>query len=252
MNRKHAVSLVIGLILLITGGCAYYNTFYNAEKYFAEAQAQPLRDNGRPAPNAIRDYNKAMKKCGIILTDYKDSQYADDALMLLAKCLYYKGSQYSQALEKLDDLITLYPTSEFVPEAMLYKAMTKHAFNRKEEAYQMLRDFIADATYTDDHPRALSLLANYFLQEEDFVQAAYYFEKIINEYPESDEYEQAYFLRGQALHISGLYEESNAVFYELLTSKVSKKLNWMPAIILRTITWSSVNLPPQLSTPKDC
>lgn len=224
MNRKHAVSLVIGLILLVAGGCAYYNTFYNAEKYFAEAQAQPLRDNGRPAPNAIRDYNKAMKKCGIILTDYKDSKYADDALMLLAKCLYYKGSQYAQALEKLDDLITLYPTSEFVPEAMLYKAMATHAFNRKEEAYEMLRDFIADARYQDDHPRALYLLANYFLQEEDFVQAAYYFEKIISEYPESEEYEQAYFLRGQALHISDLYEESNAVFYELLKSKVSKKI----------------------------
>jgi len=221
---KHSSRIfVVMAILLFAGGCAYYNTFFNAEKYFANANKMPLLDNGRPNPNAVRDYNKAIKKCGIILTEYKDTKYADDALFLLAKCFYFTGTNYTLAMEKFDDLIRFYPESEFVPEAMLYKARCKQGFNKHEEAYRMLRDFIADDTYSDYHPQALNLLAHYYLDEENFVQAAYYFDKIINDYPESKEYEDAYFLRGKALHIYGLYRDSNEVFFQLLNSRISKK-----------------------------
>ena len=92
--KQFVLSLLF--ILALSTGCVYYNTFFNAEKYFAEAQDIELKDDGRPQASAIQKYNKAIKKCGIVLTDYKDSKYADDALFMLARCLYYIGRNYTQ------------------------------------------------------------------------------------------------------------------------------------------------------------
>ena len=79
---------IAGLFLL--SSCAYYNTFFNAKKYFREANKLPLV-KGRSSSEANKKYNKAIKKCGIIITDYKNSKYVDDAVFMLGKIFYFKG-----------------------------------------------------------------------------------------------------------------------------------------------------------------
>ena len=63
---KFKLLLLLALLFIISG-CVYYNTFFNAEKYFADAQEMELDDDGRPKSNAIQKYNKVIKKCGIVL-----------------------------------------------------------------------------------------------------------------------------------------------------------------------------------------
>lgn len=212
------------LILLLTiSGCVYYNTFFNAETYFKEAQNMGLDDEGRPKSNAIKKYQQVIKKCGIVIEYYRGSKYADDALLLMAKSFFYIGRNYTQTISTLEDLIKFYPESELVPEATLYIARAKYEFKQEEEVYEMLYKFLLNNNFKDYHPKALQILANYKLLENDYVQTEYYLNKLIEEYPDSDEYEEAFFLLGKSQNEAGAYDKSNEIFFKLLKSKVSRK-----------------------------
>ena len=223
IRRAVGISLIT---LFIISGCVYYNTFFNAEKYFTEAQKIRLKDDGKPTTNAIQKYNKAIKKCGIVLTDYKDSKYADDALFLLAKSLFYIGRNYTQAIEKFNDLIKFYPESEFIPEAKIYTGRANYEFGKKQEAYELLQEFLLVEEFQEYHPEALQQLANYHLEDKDYIQSDFYLQKLIEKYPKSDEYENAFFLQGKTQNEAGNYIKSNEVFFSLLKSKVSRKLKF--------------------------
>ncbi len=219
---KLNISIILVLVL-VTSGCVYYNTFFNAEKFFDEAQAMELNDNGKPTPSAIQKYKKVIKKCGIVLEYYEGSKYSDDALLLMAKSFYYIGRNYTQTISTLEDMIKFYPESELVPDAKLYIARAKYEFRQEEEAYDLLHAFLTDNDLKDHHPKALQILANYKLQENDYVQTDYYLNRLIEEYPDSDEYEEAFFLQGKSQNEAGNYEKSNEIFLKLLKSKVTKK-----------------------------
>lgn len=215
---------LILILLLVSAGCVYYNTFFNAEQYFDQAQKMELRDNDKPTANAIQNYNKTIKKCGIVLTDYKDSKYADDALYLMARCFYYIGRNYTQAIKHFEELIEFYPESEFIPDARLYIAKCNYQFRREEKALELLHEFLQDNSVKKHHPKALKILADYNLENKNFVDADFYLNKIIQEFPKSDEYEDAYFLKGKAQYEAKKYASSNEVFNALLKSKVPRLL----------------------------
>ena len=214
---------VLLTLLLITSGCVYYNTFYNAEKYFKEAQEIELNSSNKPPNNAIQKYKKVIKKCGIVLEYYEGSKYADDALLLMAKSFFYIGRNYTQTISTLEDMIKFYPESELVAEAKLYIARANYEFNQKEKAYDLLHEFLLDNDLKEQHPKALQILANYKLQENDYVQTDYYLNKLIEEYPDADEYEEAFFLQGKSQNEAGVYDKSNEIFLKLLKSKVTRK-----------------------------
>ena len=220
---KTKTFLSIALFIFISS-CAYFNTFYNAKKMFREAQKIELDDKGRAKPNAVQKYNNAIKKCGVILTEYKDSKWADDALFLLARCLYYTGTNYIQTIEKLDDLIKFYPESKFIPEAYIYRAKAKYEFNKKEEAFSELNDYINNPDFVDYYAKAMKVLADFYLEEENYVKAQSNLQTIITRFPKSDLFADAYFASGKTYHESENYEQSNAVFFPLLKSRVAKKL----------------------------
>ena len=220
MRMKLSVLLVF---LLVTSGCVYYNTFYNAEKYFREAQEMELNSANKPTNNAIQKYKKVIKKCGIVLEYYEDSKYTDDALLLMAKSFFYIGRNYTQTISTLEDMIRFYPESELVAEAKLYIARANYEFNQEEKAYDLLHEFLLNNELKDHHPQALQILANYKLQENDYVQTDYYLNKLIEEYPDSDEYEDAFFLQGKSQNEAGVYDKSNEIFLNLLKSKVTRK-----------------------------
>jgi len=220
---KSKLILLAILLSFFLSSCVYYNTFYNAEKYFKLAQDMELNDNGRPNASAIQNYNKVIKKCGMVLDYYEGSKYSDDALLLMAKAFFYIGRNYTQTISTLEDMIKFYPDSELVPEARLYLARAKYEFRQQDVAYELLKEFLLDDKVKEYHPQALKLLADYKLREKDNILADYYLNRIIEEYPDSDEYEDAFFLQGKSQNEAGNYEKSNEIFFQLLKSKVSRK-----------------------------
>ena len=94
----HLIPITVSLLLL---SCAYFNTFYNAEKYFQEADRIRLEKAGKSIPlRAIDNYGKTIQKCMVVLTDYPESKLVNDAILLMAKAQYYRA-EYDDAITNL-------------------------------------------------------------------------------------------------------------------------------------------------------
>ncbi len=231
------------IILIIISGCVYYNTFYNAKNYFDEAKAKSLKDNGRPSPQAISLYNKSMKKCGIILTDYKDSKYSDDALFLLAKCLYNKQN-YMLAKEQFENFLKKYPQNELCPEAILYSAKSDFFLGNKQEAFTRLEEFLLNDKMKKFHPKAYLVLSEYYFHDKLYYSSVKYLQELIKKYPDSEEYEEAFFRLGEIYNIAKDYEKSSKEFKKFLKHRFSrnKKLDARYYIAYNNIMFDKADL----------
>ncbi len=223
MKRPY-LPILLPLLLLVLS-CGIDNTMYNARNYFKAAQARPLNANGRPTPQAVDEYTKAIKKCGIILTEKKDSRIADDALFLMARALYYKGNSAFQAKDQFEALIAGFPDSKHIPEAHIYLAKVLREINRAPDAEKLLEEFIRNPVYLKHHPRALLTLAEFEISDRDYHRAQYWLEKILTDYPKASEYRKAFFLFGKNYYVQKDYQASLREFEKLLsTRRIPKEL----------------------------
>lgn len=173
------------------------NTMYNARKYFKSAQDRPLNTNGKPNSQAIDDYTKTIKKCGIILSASKKGPNVDDALFLMAKALYFKGNSAFQAKDQFENLIIGFPKSPYVQESHLFVARILREINQPKDAERRLDEFIRNPAFRKQHPSALLLLTDFAIRDKDYIKAQYWLERIIRDYPKTKEFKTAYFLFGK-------------------------------------------------------
>lgn len=204
--------LILALFSLLIIACGIDNTMYNAQNYFKAAQARPLNVNGRPTPQAVDEYTKSIRKCGIILSQEKPSRRADDALFLMGRALYYKGNSAFQAKDAFEGVIKGYPNSKHIPEAHIYLAKVLREINQVAASEALLERFVRDPKYYKYHPRALLVLADYEIKDKDYHRAQYWLQKIIADYRKTPEFKEAFFLFGKNYYMQGDYERSLAEF----------------------------------------
>ncbi len=112
-----AIRRLIPLILLLALSCAYFNTFYNAEKYFKEAE-KLYEERGATNPEVTKKYRKVIEKCSKVLDRYPESRYIDDALYLMA-IAYMRLGEKQKAKRKFGELFTFYPNTKYRDRALL-------------------------------------------------------------------------------------------------------------------------------------
>ncbi|HPN35016.1 MAG TPA: tetratricopeptide repeat protein [bacterium] len=153
------------LLPLLFSGCAYYNTFYNAQKFYNLAskerkkrtrtqivelspeEKQQMKKQGlstesetdRAGTTEMQNYQKAIEKASSLLEFYPKSRWVDDALILCGECFYYRR-EYSKAQRKFEEIIQLYPNSEFIPKARLYLAKNYIGLQEFDKAEAMFRE----------------------------------------------------------------------------------------------------------------
>jgi len=173
MRRRRVRYLLAAAIVTATlgaSGCVYYNTFFNARRSFEQAekargdrdqlgaQRQPLDELEEPTDPQSRPvstlparittgsdatmYRTAIEKAGKVLAYYPESQYVDDALLLMAKA-YFRLGEYGSSLRKCQELLRTYPNSSFATEASYWRGMSLWKLDRQDEAAPFLRE-IAD------------------------------------------------------------------------------------------------------------
>lgn len=126
--------------LISLGGCAYFNTFYLAKRYYGDAQkAQERATTGAPAPDAVGKYDATIRQCNKLLTDHPKSKWADDAMYLMGASYYGKGD-YPEALRRLREFREKHAGSPFVPDARFTEGL----------AYYRLREYLrADSVFRE-------------------------------------------------------------------------------------------------------
>ena len=169
-------AILIFIIGLQASSCVYFNTFYNAEKYYdiAEKENQHLDEN---TPVRAQNYQKSLDTAAKIPEFYPDSKYVDDALALMGKC-YYKMEQYPKAQRKFEELISNYPESDFIDEANLYLGLSLTANNSFERARDVLTGLSNVGKDKDLKERAKFALGDLLIREEKYSQAADLFNKL--------------------------------------------------------------------------
>lgn len=196
-------------ILLLSTGCAYYNTFFNAKKFFAEAEKERIKrldkekkktdpsnkkNIDQPSSSELKKYDEAIKKASKVLEIYPKSKYVDDALFLLGEC-FYRKQEYAKAQRKFLELIGNFPNSKFVSESQLWLGKTHIQLEDYETAEKNLHDILNSKAKDEIRDEARFLLGGLFKHKGDFVTAI-------------DEYENA------ARHASDKIVRANA-YYEM-------------------------------------
>ncbi len=128
---------------------AYYNTFYNANQAFEaglESVSESEGDIDRtrylsvfPAPQGAAgesSFEKAIQKSADILREHPNSEWVDDALLLIGRSRYYQQN-YVGAAQKFREVIAL--DAEREGEARFRLAQTLVAADRYSEAAEVLR-----------------------------------------------------------------------------------------------------------------
>ena len=138
--RPAAGSWILSVILLALPGCAYYNTFYLAKKYYREgnkAQERALTD--APSPEAAARYELTIRQCNKILTEYPKSKYVDDATYFMGASSYGKGD-YPAAIKRLAEFAVKFPQSPFLGDARLMEGLARYRLKEFEAADTVLRE----------------------------------------------------------------------------------------------------------------
>ena len=70
--------------------CAYFNTYYNAKKYYKEARkASEKNTTKRITQKEVKNYELTIEKCKAVVRKFPDSRYVDYSLLLMAISYYY-------------------------------------------------------------------------------------------------------------------------------------------------------------------
>lgn len=198
LMKKFSKINLIFLLLIFASGCAYYNTFFNAKKYFNEAEkerkkrieqekkqqqqqsATPDRAAmNRASNNEMKKYNDSIKKASKILEIYPKSKYVDDALFILGKCFFWM-SEHQKAERKFIELIENFPESKFAPESRLWLGKTyieMRDYETAEKTFQEILNSKVDDKILDE---TRLLLGGLFKHKEDFLRAVSEYETAAN------------------------------------------------------------------------
>ena len=174
--RPILVAALATLFLIIgTGGCVYYNTFYNARKAFNEAEE--ARKNAKGGRGGEGQYRTAIEKSLKVVESYPNSKWYDDALYVLGVS-YFQTGQYIRADRRFRELLANYEDSPYVRDATLYLAKSKLRLGEEAEAMVIFEDI-----FREDYKRKLKgeaavALGDFYFEAEKYDQARTYYRAV--------------------------------------------------------------------------
>ena len=185
------IILVLSLFLVFSG-CSvyqnvtsYFNTYYNLKKIYGEAvdeinkSRQADQDTNYFAPynlskGADDKFEKVIEKCSRLLQFYPQSQWVDDAVLIIGKSYVYKGEGES-GRRKFNELLENFPTSDLRFEAKLWRAKAEYFINRDDEALKTINELVSDdqiSSQDDIALEALMLQGQIYVERNEYNQAA--------------------------------------------------------------------------------
>jgi len=151
---------------------AYFNTYYNAKVYFRESQElyEAEEDKQNLSVNTRNALNKAARQAQVVMTKFPQSSFVDDAMFYNSVC-QYQLRMYERALEELETLTLRYPDSRYYFEAKLWISKCYFEMGKKTIAYDLLEQFLETSGNRAWFSDAYSLMGYLALQEGDSARA---------------------------------------------------------------------------------
>ena len=121
---KYCFYFTFSVNVIILSSCAYFNTLYNAQQYFADAEKIRLEKEGDVVPVAAIDkYTKTIQKCKKSLEQYPDSKWRLETYLLMGKATFYKND-FDTALDYLKIVLDQGNANQII-EGQYWQALCK-------------------------------------------------------------------------------------------------------------------------------
>ena len=217
-----AVFILACCALLLAPSCVYFNTYYNAQKYFRQAekarkkqeQRQPTKigsPNGDPNSSAATAsrrtvgrnrrtsrsggsakslYDKAARKASLVLEEYEsredvdEGDLIDDAMFLMGRSFYWQGD-YKDAAQSFNDLETNFPKSEFAATAKYWRGLSYEGLAALDEAEPLYRSLMTEGG-EELAAKAALRLGEMAFQRKDYGAAIQEFRVALEAFPDTD------------------------------------------------------------------
>lgn len=204
------IKRIIMITVLSMVGCAYFNTFYNAQNYYREGKKLVLNDT---LTVDSEFFDKTIEKTTAVIVKYPNSRYVDDALFMMGASYYYKGD-YSRALEKFDFLSLNYPQSKFYDDALYYKGLSYYKQHRCGPAIVALKEAMLSEQY---EAKSMIALCYVYLKDGNYASLTEVAKDLLKGRLNSKEKRWILHLLGEAQFNQKLYSDAFETFNELLT-----------------------------------
>ena len=231
--------LILLGIVLSSLNCVYFNTYYNAQKFFRQAEKQrKIETEDRISLGESRDqtqslsnktnalYEKAAQKAWAVMEKFPESDLVDDAAFLMARAFHWQGN-YLYSIRTLQDLEEKYPESEFLQRARYWKGLS-YEKQKDPQAGDVYRQLFTDRI-NDLSDRAGYRLGVKAYNAEEYAVAVQEYNRTLEAFPESPLRAELYLRLGEALFAmedSLRYEESLSAFYQVRRESPSDEIDY--------------------------
>lgn len=131
------------------------------------------------------DYNTAITNFQQLITDFPDSEYADDAQYYIAWS-YYNLASYEQAISEFEKIKNNYPNSEFIDDSQYYIAYCNEKkldyYVKALLQYYSFLDNYPESEYDDDAQLGIGDCCYAMSQYNSAIEG---YQKVIDNYPQS-------------------------------------------------------------------
>ena len=205
-------------LLLFLKGCAYFNTFYNAEEHFETAERIRIENLGNQMPSrAIQEYGRAIEKSEKVLREYSDSRYVKDARLLKGKSHYFRR-EYDSAVSIFNQLIQ---EEGFNYEAKYWLALCKWRDLKPKPAINDLEDLISKVESDEFKSRIFLSLGEIYLSIDNSELAFDNFDKGANLSKNRLLREQVYFQIAEISFKKTDFDKALESYQKVLSNTVS-------------------------------
>ena len=207
--------LLILISVMMFYSCAYFNTYYNAKKYYKEARKASEKNTAkRISQEELKNYELTVEKCKAVIREFPDSRYVDDSLLLMAKSYYYMGD-YENSKINLEELLRRYPESNLRYDALLWSG--RAAWNLGQ--YSIAEDGITKVLNETKDKKILSsgyeMLAEIYRDKNEPGKELEYLKKIKTYSKSNQQKAETVFRIGIIQKESGMFEESIESFQKV-------------------------------------
>lgn len=215
----HKLPLFVVLVALIfgTGGCVYFNTFFNARKSFNTAE----KTRKATGSANLNEYETAIAKCLKIVDNYPKSKYFDDALFVLAVS-YYHTKKYDKSERRLRELLANYPESKYEKEATVYLAQAKLKLGETQEAMASFEEIFQSDFSKEYKAQAATELGIHYKSEKQYDQANGYFRSVRDSLGDVNQQRAAQIEIADGLYENYQFGDALGEYLQILGLKPSK------------------------------
>jgi len=161
-----------------------------------------------------RNYEQALKEFNLLVQQYPQSSFADDALLQIGK-YYYGNGDKQQAVPVFQRIMTDYPNSDSADNAYLFIGRIQMEEGDLEQAYNSLFHIKGAFPESDVLDESYALLGRISMLRGQFKKALYFQSRIYTRFSESDVYPRALMDAAVCYYRIGLPEEGLKMLSEV-------------------------------------